>query len=132
VNVVHGDDRQLGEQENAAVHERAGGCVVVQRNERVHLELGRAEQTLNHAQTDSLEDDAAGLEEESSHDELDLAEGSNDDTHDNEGDIAERLHVRWVDTHAPGREQDGNRSGGLRGVSACLATRLVPPRTLSI
>lgn len=119
VDVIHCQDRKLGEQANQAVHNRAGRRIVVKRDERIHLELGRTEQTLNHGQTDSLEDDTADLEEEADHDELDLANGGNDDTEDDEGHVAQGFHVRRVDAQGPCGDENSNRCGGLRSVNTC-------------
>lgn len=116
-DVIHSQARSLGEQEDDAVHESAGRGVVVKRDQGIHLELARAEQTLDHDETDGLEDDATNLVEEAGHVELDLAERSDHDTENDEGNIVERLHVRWGNSEAPSGEKDGNRGCGLLQLS---------------
>jgi hypothetical protein len=44
---------------------------------------------------------------------LDLAEGGDDDTDDNEGDVSEGLQGRRCNTESPGREKNGDWRGGL-------------------
>lgn len=103
----------LEEEGNDTVHNGAGGCKVVQRDEGIHLELGRAEQTLNHGQTNGLEAQTEDLVDEADHDEFDLTNGCNHDTDDDERDIAQGLHVWWADTKGPAGEENGNGGGGL-------------------
>ena len=113
IDVLHSQHGELGEEQDAAVHAGASGRVVVERDERIHLELGRAKQALDHNQADSLKDDATDLEEEADHDELDLAHRSNDNADDNEGNVAEGLHVHRGNAHGPGCDEDSNRGGSL-------------------
>ena len=47
VDVIHGQDRQLGEQADYAVHDCAGRSIVVERDKGIHLEFRGAEQSLN-------------------------------------------------------------------------------------
>lgn len=114
-NIGHGHARQLAEQADDAVHDGASGSVVVQRNEGVHLELGGAEQALDHDQANCLKGDTTGLVEETRHVELDFAKRGNDDTNDDKGNIAEGAHVGGRDTERPGGQEDGDGGGGLSG-----------------
>lgn len=133
VDIGHGQAGEFAEQTDNTVHDGAGRGVVVQRNKRVHLELGGAEQTLDHDEAHGLENDTAGLVEETDHVELDFTERGNDDTDDDERDVAEGLHVRGRNTERPGSEQHGDRGRGL-----VLAVRIrvvqsgAPRPTLSI
>lgn len=104
----------LNEQAHDSVHDSASGRKVVERDERVHLELGGREELLHHDQTGSLECNTGKLEEETGHDKLDLAVRGNDHTEDDEGDVAEGLQVERGDAHDPGSHKDSNRRGGLR------------------
>lgn len=113
VNVVHSHTGDIGEKGNNAVGDGASGGIVVQRDKRVHLELGGAEKTLDHDQTESLEDDTANLDEETKHVELDLTKGGDHDTNDNDGDIAEGLEVGGGNPESPGGKQSNNSVGGL-------------------
>jgi hypothetical protein len=103
----------LNEQADDSVHDSASGCKVVERDERVHLELGGREELLHHDQAGGLECNTGKLEEETGHDKLDLAVGGNDHTKDDEGDVAESLQVQRGDAHDPGCHKDSNRRGGL-------------------
>jgi hypothetical protein len=113
VNIVHSHAGDIGEESNDAVGDSAGGSVVVQGDEGVHLELGGAEQALDHDETQSLEDDATTLDEETKHVELDLAEGSDNDTNDNDGDIAKGLEVGRSNSKGPGGEESHDSVGSL-------------------
>jgi len=95
------------------VHDGASWSKVVERNQRVHLELCRAEQALYHGKTDSFEENAEKLEDDSNEDELELTSGRNDDTDDNERDVAESLEVRGRKTKDPAGEKDSNRCRSL-------------------
>lgn len=124
VHISHGHGRKLSEDQNAAVDDGARGGVVVERDEGVHLEVGAAEQTLNHDQADSLESDTGALEQETDHDELDLTHRGNDDTNDNERHVPERLEVDGRDTQDPGGDEDSDRHGGLgkkKSAYSCFA-----------
>jgi hypothetical protein len=97
-----------------SVHDGANGGVVVEGNERIHLELSARKKALNHGKTGSLADDAGHGEEESGEDELDLANRSNDDTDNDGSDISKGLE-RWRgDAEGPSCEQCSDRCGGLR------------------
>lgn len=61
VDVGHAHAGDLNEQGDNAVDDSAGRGVVVEGNKRVHLELGGAQHTLDHNETQSLEDDTAAL-----------------------------------------------------------------------
>lgn len=113
VNIVHRHARDIGEEGDNAVGDGAGGSIVVERDKRVHLELGRAEETLDHDQTEGLEDDTADLDDETKHVELDLTERGDHNTDDNDGDIAEGLEVGWGNAEGPGSQQGSNSIGGL-------------------
>lgn len=113
VDLVHGYLGDFPDQSNAEVHDRADRRKVVQRDQRVHLVLGRAKQTLHHGKADGLEDDSSDLEHESDHDELDLANRSDDHTNDNRGDVEEHLQVGLRHSHAPAAKKDGNGRGSL-------------------
>lgn len=113
VNIVHSHTGDIGEESNDAVGNGAGGGVVVQGDERVHLELGGAEQALDHDEAQGLEDDTSTLDEEAEHVELDLAKGSDNDTKDNDSDIAEGLEVGRGNSEGPGGEESNDSVGGL-------------------
>jgi len=113
VDVTHGEIGNLKEESGDTVHDSANGSEVVERNQRVHLVLGRAEETLDHDKTGGLEDDTTNLEHETNEDELDLTERGDDNTKDNEGDVHQDLQVDRSHTHTPGSEQDSDGSGGL-------------------
>lgn len=129
VNVSHGHRGQLSEEQNAAVDDSASGSVVVEGDERVHLEIRTAEQALDHDQADSLKSDTGALEEEANHDELDLTHGGDNHTDDNEGHVSERLQVDGRYTESPGGDENSNRHSSLEHldkghtqVQVCLVT----------
>ena len=113
VKVSPGHGGNLDKQSDNSVHDGASGSKVVERDQRVHLELGRREKALHHGQANGLENDTGDLEEESEHDELDLAERGNDDTNNDERHVSESLHVGGRKTHDPGCDQDSDGSGSL-------------------
>jgi len=116
VDVVHGETGNLQEQSNASVHNGADGGEVIQRDHGVHLVLSGAEQALHHNQTGSLEDDTAELEQETDHDELDLTEGGNNDTDDDDRNVREGLVVDWGHAHTPGSQEDSDGGSSLQKV----------------
>lgn len=118
VDVSKSQARQLSEEQNKAVHNSTGRCIVVQRNKGVHLELIRAENALDHDKTNGFEDDTANLEQDAGQYELDLAKRGDDNTKDDEGNVSEGLEVYRADSETPAGKEDSNRSGGLRGVNA--------------
>jgi hypothetical protein len=121
VHISHGHLGKLGEEQDESVDDSASRGIVVEGDERVHLEIGTAEQALNHDQTDSLENDTSALEEETDHDELDLSHRGNDDTNNDEGHISERLQVDRRNSETPGGEKDGDGHSSLqRSVAATL------------
>lgn len=61
VDVAHGHARNLNEHGDHAIDNSAGRRIVIQRDERVHLELGGAQHALDHDETEGLEDDTATL-----------------------------------------------------------------------
>lgn len=113
VDVTHGDAGKIGEEGDNAVGDSAGGGVVVERDQRVHLELGRAEQTLNHDETEGLEDNTGNLDDETKSIELDLTEGGNHNTENDDHDVAKSLHVGGSDSESPGGQKSDNSVGGL-------------------
>lgn len=113
VDLLHGASGNLPDQGNNTVHDGADGSKVVQRDEGVHLVVGGAQKSLDHGQSESLKDDTTNLEQDTSQDEVNLAEGGNDDTDDNGGDIEELPQVGRGDTKSPTREEDSDGSGGL-------------------
>lgn len=78
----------LDDQAGNAVHDSASRGEVVERDKRVHLEFGGREKLLDHDKTGGLESDTGKLEEESNHDELDLAVRGDNHTKHDEGDVA--------------------------------------------
>lgn len=120
VHVVHGEVGNLEEQSSDTVHDSADGSEVVQGNQRVHLELSGAQQTLNHDQTDGLEDDTTELEEETDQDEPDLTERGDDDTNDDGGDVHQDLEVHGSNSHSPGGREHSDGHGGLVVMLALL------------
>lgn len=113
VDLLHGASGNLPDQGNNTVHDGADGSKVVQRDEGIHLVVGRAQKSLDHGQSESLKDDTTNLEQDTSQDEVNLAEGGNDDTDDNGRDIEELPQVGRGDTKSPTREEDSDGSGGL-------------------
>jgi hypothetical protein len=113
VNLNHLHLWNLPDESNAEVHDGADWSKVVEGNQWVHLVFGRGEEALDHDETNGLEHDTTGLEEESDEHKLDLSEGGDDDTDDNEGDIEENLEVWLRDTEGPGGNQNGDWSSGL-------------------
>lgn len=113
LNVCHGHLWDLKQKSSDTVHDGASWCKVVKRDKRIHLEFGRRQQTLDHGETDGLEDDTGDLKEETSENELDLAKGSNDNTDDDQRDVSESLEVWWRNAHSPSSEKDSDWSSGL-------------------
>lgn len=62
VDIVHSHAREFSEEHDHTVGNRAGRGKVVDGNQGVHLEFGRAEETLDHDQAQSLEDDTTNLD----------------------------------------------------------------------
>jgi hypothetical protein len=95
------------------VHDGADGGVVVEANERVHF-LGVArQQDLDHDEAHGLEDDAADLEQEAGHAEVDLAEAGEGHAADDEQDVEEALERGLLDAPGPRGQEDGHGGGGL-------------------
>ena len=124
VDVAHGDAGKIGEEGDDTVGHGTGGGVVVKRDQGVHLELGGAKETLDHDETEGLEDDTGDLDEETDHVELDLTEGGNHDTEHDHQHVAESLHVGGGDTESPGGQKGRDGVGGLErsSVSYILPT----------
>lgn len=115
VHLLHGDLGDLPEEADSQVHDRAHGGEIVQRDQRVHLELSRAEKTLNHGQTQSLEGNTGHLENEADQDELDLSERGDDNTNNDGGNIEEDSEVWLRDTKSPARQKHSDGSSSLGG-----------------
>lgn len=113
VNFSHADLGYLPEQRNEAVHGSADGSKVVEGNKGVHFEVSRAQKTLDHGQTQSLEQNTSHLEEEADKNKVNFAKRSDDDADDNGGNIEELLEVGLRDTKTPAGEKDSDGSGGL-------------------
>jgi hypothetical protein len=113
VDLRHAHARNLPDESDKAVHGSADGGKVVERDQRVHLVLGRAEQSLDQVEADGLEHDTTKLVEETNPDKLDLAKGGNDDTDDNGRDVQQNLHVGGSNAHDPTREEHGDGGGCL-------------------
>ena len=113
VDICHGHVGSLAKQADNAVHKSASRSVVVEGNEGVHLEFGGAEKSLDHNQSDSLKDDTTTLVQESSQDELDFTKRGDNDTNDDEGDVAESLHVWWRNSKSPRSNKDSDGGGSL-------------------
>lgn len=62
VDISHGHARGFSEESDNAVCHGACGRVVVQRDQRVHLEFGRAEEALDHDEAKGFEDDTTDLD----------------------------------------------------------------------
>ena len=62
VDVVHLHLRHLDDRRDDTIDDRAGWCEVVQRDHGVHLELGRAQQFLDHDKAGCFAYDAASLD----------------------------------------------------------------------
>lgn len=113
MDLGHGDARHLPNHGDDEVHGGADGGEEVERHERVHPVLGRAEQALDQGEAEGLEDDAQQLEDEADQDEFYLADGRDDDADHNHGHVEERPEARLGDAHGPARQQHGDRGGGL-------------------
>lgn len=118
VDLIERHLRNFPEERDHKVHDGAHGRKVVQRNQGVHLELGRAQEALHHGKTQRLEDDTANLVDETNQDELDLADRGDDNTNDDNRDVQEHLQVRLREAKRPASNQDGDGSGGLRQMLA--------------
>lgn len=101
VNFGHRAPGDLPNKSNHTVHDSADGSKIIQRDERVHLVVSRAQQALDHGKSQSLKNDTAHLEKHTNSDEVNLAHGSNDDTDNNSGDIEELLEVGSRNTKNP-------------------------------
>lgn len=62
IDVVHSHAREFSEEHDDAVGNRASRGKVVDGNQGVHFEFGRAEETLDHDQAQRLEDDTTDLD----------------------------------------------------------------------
>lgn len=121
VDICHGQAGQLDDGSEQAVRHRTRGGKVVERDQRVHLEVARAQQALDQDKTQGLKDDTADLEHEAAEDELDLAEGGDHDTQDDDGDVPENLDVGWCDAECP-CGQEGRHGGGSLSSGGILST----------
>lgn len=104
--------RSLKNQTEDGVCDRADRRKVIEGDERVHLELSR-EQSLDHDKSGRLEKDANHLVNDADDNKLDLANRSNDNTHDYDADIAENFQTRICQFEHPSGEQDRNGSTSL-------------------
>lgn len=136
IDITHRDTRALDKERNDSVCDSTCRRIIVQRDERVHLEVASAKQALNHDQAQRLGDDAADLEDEAPELELDLAKRGNHHAEDDNGHVAQDLHVWGRDAKGPGGEEDGDGCGGLWEVldpfPPSLPARKSIGRTLSI
>ena len=114
VHVGHGAPWHFPRNGDDKVHGRADGRKVVQRDQGVHLVLGRAKQHLDHAQAQGLEDNAAQLEDDADDDELDLSHRGDDDAEDNDRHVQKHPEARLGNSKGPGGDQDGDRCCGLK------------------
>jgi hypothetical protein len=113
VDLGHADLGDFPHERNHKVHGCADGREVVHRDQGIHLELGRAQEALDHGKPKGLANDAGNLVDDANPDKLDLANGSDDDTDNNGGDIEEDLKVRLRNTETPAGKENGNGCGSL-------------------
>lgn len=113
VNLSHGNLGDFPQERNNTIHDSANRSKVVQGDKRVHLEVSRAEKSLNHGKAESFKDDATNLIQDTDQNEVDLAEGSNDDTDDDGRNVEELLQIGLGHTKRPTSDQDSDRSSGL-------------------
>jgi len=114
VDLVHAELGALDDNGSNTVHDSATGSVVIERDNRVHLEFTAGEETLNHGKTSGLADDTEHAEDEADEDKLDLANRGDNDTDDNGSDIGKGLEGRGSNAESPGSEESCNGGGGLR------------------
>ncbi len=76
---------------------------------------------MHHDKSHSFEDDASKLEQDSDQNELDLANGGDDHSDNDEGDIEEDSHVGFLDAHGPAGKKNCNRCASLIHSSASSA-----------
>lgn len=62
IDIVHSHAREFSEEHDDTVGNRASRGKVVDGHQGVHLEFGRAEETLDHDQAQGLEDDTTNLD----------------------------------------------------------------------
>lgn len=124
IEFFHCDLRNLHEESHNGVHNGADRGEVVQRHKGIHLVLGAIQQGLNEVDSDSFEDETRQLVQEAGQDKVDLAEGGNDDTEDDKGDI-EKLHeVDLFNPESPTSEENCDRHSGLVwSVAVCSCSR---------
>jgi hypothetical protein len=113
VNVVHCQAGKLDDGGEEAVGDCTGRGKVIERHQRVHLEVAGAQEALDQDKSQGLEDDAADLEHEAAEDKLDLTEGGDDHTEHDNGNVAEDFNVWRGDAECPCCKQRGNSRGGL-------------------
>lgn len=73
-HILHLEPRQFDCCRHSAVHKRTDRREIVQRYERIHLELVRRQQSLHHDEPNGLEHDSADLKQHADDDEIDFAE----------------------------------------------------------
>lgn len=108
VNLVHGNLGDLPGESNHTIEDSTDGGEVVDGDKRVHLEIGRVEQTLNHGETESLEHDTSELKQDTDKDEVKLANRGNDDTNNDGRNVEELFQVGLGDTKSPTGKQDSD------------------------
>lgn len=113
VDLFHADLGNFPYEGNSQVHDSTDGSEVVDRHEGVHLEVGRAEQALDHGEPQGLEDDTTNLVNDTDPNELNLSHRGNNDTDNDDRDVKENLEVGLGDTEGPSRQQNGDGCGGL-------------------
>jgi len=103
----------LGRTRNEDVHHSANRGIVVQADQRIHLLPIARKQHLDHDEAHSLKHNAADLEQEPNHAEVDLAQASQRHAGDNDADGGEPVHRRLLHAPDPRSEQDGDGRGRL-------------------
>ena len=121
VDISHGKSRDLPEKSNDAVHEGADGSEVVERNQGIHLELGGAQETLDHGKTEGFEGNTSDLEDDTQPDELELAVRSDNDTDNDNGHVKENPQVDRRYTKGPAGEENSDGGSGLDSKGQSLA-----------
>lgn len=113
VNLSHGDLGNLPQQSNNTVKSGTDRRKVVQRNKRVHLEVCRAQQSLDHGQSQSLKHESGNLDNKTNENKVDLADGGDDDSTDNHRNVEELPRVELRHAERPAREEHSHGHSGL-------------------
>lgn len=114
VEIAHGHGWNFPEKCDAEVHDGTNWSEIVEGYQWVHLELGRAEKSLDHDNSNSLEDDTSNLEQNTNDNKVNFSNGCDHNTDNNEGDVEEGFHVWFGNSKGPTGEQDCDRSGSLQ------------------